>query len=87
MMSTTPLLHVHHNPFCDECARDTKKIECEKRVWSESDSTLIGRVEVISDQLLPQLVTGIVSAAFFSLASDKSNDRTDIAQLVVGWTC
>jgi len=38
-----------------------------------SDSTVIGEVEVISDKLITQLLKGIASAAFFSLASDKGN--------------
>ena len=48
-----------------------------------SDSTVIKRVEVISDNILSQLLKDIESAAFFSLALDESTDRTDIAQLAV----
>jgi len=47
------------------------------------ESTVIRRAEVISDNILSQLLKDIESAAFFSLASDESTDRTDIAQLVV----
>jgi len=48
-----------------------------------SDSTVIRRVEVISDNILSQLLKDIESAALFSLALDESTDRTDIGQLVV----
>jgi len=48
-----------------------------------SDSTVTRRVEAVSDNILSQLLKGIESAAFFSLALDESTDRTDIAQLVV----
>ena len=48
-----------------------------------SDSTVIRRIEVISDNILSQLLKDIESAAFSSLALDESTDRTDIAHLVV----
>jgi len=48
-----------------------------------SDSTVIRRVEVISDNISSQLLKDIESAALFSLALDESTDRTDIGQLVV----
>ncbi|KAJ3599022.1 hypothetical protein NHX12_032985 [Muraenolepis orangiensis] len=48
-----------------------------------SDSTVTRRVEVISDDLLSQLLKYIASAEYFSLAMDESTDRTDIAQLIV----
>jgi len=44
-----------------------------------SDSAVIRRVGVISDNILSQLLKDIESAAFFSLASDESTNRTDIA--------
>jgi len=43
-----------------------------------SDSSVIRRVEVISDNILSQLLKDIESAAL-----DESTNRTDIAQLVV----
>jgi len=48
-----------------------------------SDSTVIRRVEVISDNILSQLLKDIETAALFSLALDELTDLTDIAQLVV----
>ncbi|KAJ3607182.1 hypothetical protein NHX12_026695 [Muraenolepis orangiensis] len=48
-----------------------------------SDSTVTRRVEVISDDLLSQLLKYIASAEYFSLALDESTDRTDIGQLIV----
>lgn len=48
-----------------------------------SDSTVTRRVEVISDDLLSQLLKDIENAEYFSLALDESTNSTDIAQLIV----